>query len=78
MLLLLRTKRLISKEIEQLSLSVHYTDLDENKIREDILRFVSAVDLTGQVVANLIISNLKLRNIDCQVLIGQVYDAVPA
>lgn len=52
-------------------MSVPYVDFDENKIPEDFLIFVPAIDLTGQGLANLTILNLKLQNIDWQVLIDQ-------
>ena len=35
---------------------------------------VLAIVLTDQGVVNLIVLNLKLFNIDCEVLIGQGYD----
>ena len=45
--------------IEQLSLCICYVNSEENKICENFLMFVPAIDVTGQCLANLIVSNLN-------------------
>lgn len=51
---------------------VRCEDLEEHKIQEDFLMFVPVFYLTG--LANLITSNLRLLNLDCEVLISLGYD----
>lgn len=61
--------------IEQMA-HVRCEDLEDHKIREYFLMFVPVFDLTGLV--NLITSNLRLLNIDCEVLISLGYDRAAA
>lgn len=60
--------------IEQVSLCARYVDLEKNILREDILQFVLAYDLTGEGLADLILENLQKIGIETKYMRGQGYD----
>lgn len=64
--------------IEQFSLCVRYYDSDTNMMREDFLKFVPVVDVTGNGLAEVLIDSLKNIGLDLNFLRGQGYDGASA
>lgn len=62
--------------LEELSISVRYTQKQDNifVIKEDFLCFVRVENLTGQTIAEKILSSLWELGINCDNLVGQGYD----
>jgi hypothetical protein len=65
-------------QIEQFSLCVRYVDEELFKIREDFLAFVPVYDVTGQGLANTLMSSLTSLGLDLNNLRGQGYDGASA
>nr|CAI5841335.1 unnamed protein product [Callosobruchus analis] len=59
---------------EQLSICIRYFDVDQNEIREDFLKFVEVVDLTGENIAQHILHELEISNLDISLCRCQAYD----
>ncbi|XP_008185846.1 zinc finger MYM-type protein 1-like [Acyrthosiphon pisum] len=66
--------------IEQFSLCVRYyeSDTGTNKMREDFLKFVPVIDVTGNGLAEVLIDSLKNIGLDLNFLRGQGYDGASA
>lgn len=63
---------------EQFSLCVRYFDSDTKMMREDFLKFVPVVDVTGNGLAVVLIDNLKNIGLDLKFLRGRGYDGASA
>ncbi|KAL4097961.1 hypothetical protein QTP88_022642 [Uroleucon formosanum] len=60
--------------VEQFALCARYYDVNEKKMCESFLKFVPVDDVSGQSLANHIITELKDLNIEIKNLRGQGYD----
>ncbi|XP_050064205.1 zinc finger MYM-type protein 1-like [Aphis gossypii] len=60
--------------IEQFSLCVRYYDNDSKMMREDFLKFVPVVDVTGNGLAVVLMDSLTNIGLDLNFLRGQGYD----
>ena len=65
----------LSKE-EQMTICLRY--VSDNKIREDFIDYVSVDDMTGEGLANAILSRLRQCPIDLSCMVGQGYDGASA
>ncbi|KAJ8881894.1 hypothetical protein PR048_018380 [Dryococelus australis] len=61
---------------EQMSISIRYVDLESHPhlVREDLIKFVKVIDLTGKSLSNTIIGVLEKLGLSLDDLRGQGYD----
>lgn len=64
--------------VEQFSLCVRYFDKATKTLREDFLKFVPVVDVSGKSLAKVLLDTLKSIGINLDFLRGQGYDGASA